>query len=204
MAWLKGSTQTGTRSLSRLSDGTKEVAELLEQLAPPVEVSAEDDEIPAAPADPISKRGDLWILGSHRLVCGDGRDRGDLKRLLRGERPRTVITSPPYSNQRDYAHWEHYWAYLADMVRVIEHLPEPIVVCWNVGDAATEHLDIPADTSVAFSRAGFEYEAKIVWRKPDAVFDCPRYGHIAKQRYYPAFAWEPIFIFRKGEHPKIC
>jgi DNA modification methylase len=75
-------------------------------------------------------------------------------------------------------------------------------VCWNVGDAATEHLDIPADTSAAFSLAGFQYVDKIVWRKPGAVFDCPRNGHIAKQRYYPAFAWEPILIFRKGEHPK--
>ncbi len=182
--------------------GAKEVAELLEQLAPPVEVSAEDDEIPASPADPITKRGDLWILGEHRLLCGDCTDPADVDRLLAGTSPRTVITSPPYFNQRDYAHWSRYGDYLADMVRVIERLPSPVLICWNVGDAATEHLDIPGDTSAAFSLAGFDYIDKIVWRKPGAVFDCPRNGHISKQRYYPAFAWEPILIFRKGDHPK--
>ena len=182
--------------------GAKEVADLLEQLASPIEVSGEDDEIPPAPAEPVTERGDLWILGPHRLCCGDSTDPADVNRLLAGSAPRAVITSPPYFNQRDYAHWDRYGDYLADMVRVVERLPAPVLVCWNVGDAATEHLDIPADTSVAFSRAGFEYIDKIVWRKPGAVFDCPRNGHIAKQRYYPAFAWEPILIFRKGDHPK--
>ncbi len=182
--------------------GAKEIADLIEQLAPPVEVAPEDDDIPPPPAEPITEPGDLWIMGTHRLLCGDCRNPEDVERLLAGSQPRTVITSPPYFNQRDYSHWERYGDYLADMVRVIERLPEPVLICWNVGDAATEHLDIPADTSAAFSLSGFEYIDKIVWRKPGAVFDCPRNGHIAKQRYYPAFAWEPILIFRRGEHPK--
>jgi DNA modification methylase len=180
----------------------KEIAELLETLAPPEEIDDREDEVPAPPADPITQPGDLWILGPHRLLCGDSRNPEDVQRLLNGKPPRTLITSPPYFNQREYSHWDRYEDYLADMVRVVERLPAPILICWNVGDSVPEHLDIPADTSVAFSRAGFEYVDKIVWRKPGGAFDCPRNGHIAKQRYYPAFAWEPILIFRKGDHPK--
>jgi DNA modification methylase len=182
--------------------GSDELKSLLSEMDDPVAFLAEHDDVPEVLENPITKLGDLWLMGRHRLLCGSCTNQTDQDRLIDGGKVRTVITSPPYFNQRDYAHWERYDDYLSDMVRVVDRLDEPVLICWNVGDSVPEHLDIPADTSVAFSRAGFKYVDKIVWRKPRAVFDCPRNGHISKQRYYPAFAWEPILIFRKGAHPK--
>jgi len=166
---------------------------------PPVNPNDPDD-VPEPPVDPITKPGDLWVLGDHRLLCGDAKIGDDVRRLGI-ENCRSVVTSPPYFNQREYSQWKTYAAYLADMGMVLKLFPDPILVCWNVGDSAPEHLDIPADHSVLMSELGFKYIDKIAWRKPRAVFDCPRNGHIIKGRYYPAFAWEPILIFRKGDHP---
>ena len=46
---------------------------------------------------PVSKMGDLWCLGSHRLLCGDARDVGDFDRLMRADRADMVFTDPPYN-----------------------------------------------------------------------------------------------------------
>lgn len=48
------------------------------------------------------KSGDLWQIGSHRLICGDSTDAGCVSRLMDGERAELLFTSPPYSDQRDY------------------------------------------------------------------------------------------------------
>jgi DNA modification methylase len=55
------------------------------------------DEIPAPPEKPVSKAGDLWILGNHRLRCGDASKGEDMERLLNGERVHLVNTDPPYN-----------------------------------------------------------------------------------------------------------
>ena len=60
------------------------------------------DAIPEPPAEPISRPGDLWLLGPHRLLCGDCRDLTAVERLLGGRRANIAFTSPPYAAQRDY------------------------------------------------------------------------------------------------------
>ena len=67
--------------------------------------------IPEAPATPISRPGDLWQLGQHRLICGDAADPAVIAALLPGEQAQLLVTSPPYANQRSYttggiADWE--------------------------------------------------------------------------------------------------
>src|SRR5690606_11264179 len=58
---------------------------------------ADPDDVPAPPADPITQPGDLWILGNHRLLCGDSSKREDLDRLLDGQVIHWVNTDPPYN-----------------------------------------------------------------------------------------------------------
>jgi DNA modification methylase len=55
------------------------------------------DEVPAPPDEAITHQGDLWILGRHRLLCGDSGSVGDLDRLLDGEAIHLVNTDPPYN-----------------------------------------------------------------------------------------------------------
>ena len=61
-----------------------------------------EDEIPEPPVDPITKPGDLWTLGYHRLLCGDSTKAEDVERLMAGAKADLCFTSPPYGQQRDY------------------------------------------------------------------------------------------------------
>ena len=58
---------------------------------------SEADAIPAPPDEAITQPGDLWILGEHRLLCGDSSNAGDVRRLLDGEPVQLVNTDPPYN-----------------------------------------------------------------------------------------------------------
>ena len=61
-----------------------------------------EDETPEAPVNPVSRTGDIWVIGRHRIICGDCRDSGTVAQLLDGARANVVITSPPYATQREY------------------------------------------------------------------------------------------------------
>ncbi|MGI3212867.1 DNA modification methylase [Roseovarius tibetensis] len=52
--------------------------------------------IPEPPRNPASRSGDLWILGDHRLLCGDSTSHEDVRRLMNGERAVLFATDPPY------------------------------------------------------------------------------------------------------------
>ncbi len=60
------------------------------------------DTIPEAPAEPITRPGDIWALGDHRLICGDATDPKVVARLMQDEAATLMFTSPPYAQQRDY------------------------------------------------------------------------------------------------------
>lgn len=55
------------------------------------------DDVPAPPDEATTKPGDLWMLGDHRLLCGDSSKPEDVDRLLAGTRIHLVITDPPYN-----------------------------------------------------------------------------------------------------------
>ena len=56
----------------------------------------EEEAIPEPPRDPVTRPGDLWILDTHRLLCGDGTKPDDVIRLMQGERAILFATDPPY------------------------------------------------------------------------------------------------------------
>jgi DNA modification methylase len=60
------------------------------------------DEAPEPLREPVSRPGDLWQLGHHRLLCGDSANAAVVERVMNGARASLVFTSPPYGNQRDY------------------------------------------------------------------------------------------------------
>jgi DNA modification methylase len=60
------------------------------------------DDMPAPSRESVTRRGDLWLTGPHRLLCGDSTDSSAVARVMNGERAALVFTSPPYENQRDY------------------------------------------------------------------------------------------------------
>ena len=66
----------------------------------PVEPGPEDL-LPPVIVAPVSRKGDLWILGSHRLLCGDARSDTDYSRLLEGETADLVLTDPPFNVRVD-------------------------------------------------------------------------------------------------------
>jgi DNA modification methylase len=57
----------------------------------------EDDEAPALPQHAITQRGDLWVLGEHRLLCGDATVLADVERVLEGGLADMAFTDPPYN-----------------------------------------------------------------------------------------------------------
>lgn len=56
-----------------------------------------EDEVPETPAEPITKPGDLWTLGKHRLLCGDSTNALDVQRVLDGQHPTMMFTDPPWN-----------------------------------------------------------------------------------------------------------
>ena len=58
---------------------------------------------PALAMASVSRAGDVWIIGPHRLICGDAADPAVVAALMRGETAHLCVTSPPYARQRDYA-----------------------------------------------------------------------------------------------------
>ncbi len=68
------------------------------EASPNAEQTADDDIPPVIdPASAVTKHGDLWLVGRHRLLCGDSRDIATFERLLGGECADLVFTDPPYN-----------------------------------------------------------------------------------------------------------
>ena len=79
--------------LSDLQFSEKEIAELV---ASTQEQEIIEDEVPDLTTDPVTQTGDLWILGEHRLLCGDSTSESEVGRLMNGERANLLLTDPPY------------------------------------------------------------------------------------------------------------
>jgi site-specific DNA-methyltransferase (adenine-specific) len=89
--------------LREVDTGSPELQQMLSDLAEEAGLYQDEakeiveDEIPEPPVDPITKPGDLWILGEHRLLCGDSTKAEDVERLMAGAKADLMLTDPPYN-----------------------------------------------------------------------------------------------------------
>lgn len=60
------------------------------------ELRGDPDDAPGPPVEPTTVEGDVWLLGEHRLLCGDATARADIARLMDGRRACLMVTDPPY------------------------------------------------------------------------------------------------------------
>ena len=87
----------GGFDMDTLAFDDEELGKLLSQAEGVSEGLTDPDSVPEPPDDPTTQRGDLWILGNHRLLCGDSGSVEDLDRLLDGNTIDLVNMDPPYN-----------------------------------------------------------------------------------------------------------
>src|SRR3979490_2531385 len=61
----------------------------------------DEDEVPELAEEAVTRAGDIWCLGPHRLACGDSTDAATVKELLGGQSPQLMVTDPPYGVEYD-------------------------------------------------------------------------------------------------------
>ena len=85
---------TGEFDLELTGFDMDEIEDLMTQFYVPEEII--EDEVPEPPEEAITKPGNLWLLGRHRLLCGDATKKEDVERLMDGKKADSLITDPPY------------------------------------------------------------------------------------------------------------
>lgn len=175
--------------LDVLGFSDEEIDRLLEGLGDDSGSNAEEEFVPPPPADPITRPGDLWLLGQHRLLCGDATVATDVERLFAGARPHLLVSDPPYGTQYspswrndagvsntkrigtvtndDRADWREAWALF----------PGDVIYCWHAGIHAktvAESLEV----------CGFVIRAQIIWAKPRMVLSRGHYHWAHEPGYY--------------------
>jgi len=162
-----------------------------------VEGLIDDDEIPEV-EEAITKTGDLWLLGEHRVLCGDATKKEDVERLMDGNKADMVLTSPPYWNQREYSHWDTFDSYMNDMILVVKSIiiNDNSIVFWNIGDDSANNQHISAKHSIMLEQSGLIYIDAIIWKK-QGVTGIRLSHQKTKNLYYPGFSFENCLVFQK-------
>ncbi len=90
---------TGAFDVELTGFDMQEIEELMTQFHEPGEIV--EDEVPEPPEEPITKPGDLWLMGGHRLLCGDATVAADVERLMDRKKADMVFTDPPYGMKKE-------------------------------------------------------------------------------------------------------
>jgi DNA modification methylase len=151
----------------------------LSELLTPKGLIGDEDAVPDAPANPVTVTGDVFRLGTHRLMCGDSTKAADVGYLLENAKPMLMVTDPPYGVEYDPAWRDGVSGALGTAARKqrgkVQNddrpdwreawvlFPGDVAYVWHGGlHAAVVAGDLSA--------AGFNLRAQIIWVKQQGVF----------------------------------
>lgn len=135
----------------------------------------QQDAVPDPPEEPTTQPGDVWVLGDHRLVCGDSCDPKVYAAAVSGETPALMVTDPPYGVEYDPSWREKYDQFERHSVGkvtnddkvewrdALANFQGDVLYTWHAGVFAAETHSVIADL-------GFEVRAQIIWAKQHFVF----------------------------------
>lgn len=157
--------------LGMIGFGDEELAALLADTA---EGLTDPDEVPDVQTAPVARLGDVWVLGRHRLACGDSTDPDTVEQALNRARPHLMVTDPPYGVEYDpawriragvsaskrtgkvanddRADWRDAWALF----------PGEVAYVWH----GALHAATVAESLTA---CGFGIRSQIIWAKPQLI-----------------------------------
>ena len=157
----------------------------------------DEDAAPDVPETSVSRTGDLWILGPHRMLCGDATRIGDVERLMDGEKADMVFTDPPYNVA--------YEGYTKDKLTIqgdrmsdaeFQHfLQSALVSCRHIVKAGASlyvcHASsVQREFQTAIEAAGFAVRCQIIWAKNTFAWGHGRYKYQHEPLFYCHVAGE--------------
>ena len=174
--------------LSVLGFTNKELEKFRAEFDSEIEAAAIEDIVPDQTDKVISKQGDIWILGEHRLLCGDACIAENYDKLMKGEMANMVFTDPPYNvaydesfrNKNEKAEnprlikndnlGDEFQEFLTRaMENILEHTNGSLYICMGGSELHTLYK--------AFTDAGGKFDAYIVWVKNTFALSRSKYQH---------------------------
>lgn len=167
----------------------------------------DEDELPELPPEPVTRPGDLILMGEHRLLCGDARDPDSVRRLLGGQKVDLLVTSPPYNVGVRYQSYDDrevdrddYLTFLRQVLRIwVPAMAPGRFVAWNVWvSPKTYHYH----QALLLEEVGLQFWRQLVWVKkgiPVPHFYSQTKRHPEARRYHPSYRHEVIYLATAGE-----
>ena len=145
----------------------------------PGEGLTDDNEVPDPPEQPVTVEGDVWVLGRHRIMCGDSTSIDAVEKLMDGKKADSVITDPPYNQETDGGFRGNIGKSLKKQSSEIEHMCDfdpttmlPILpLVHNKGKMNATifcNKDLVPDYLSWAREAGYSFNI-LVWKKPNAI-----------------------------------
>ena len=156
-------------------------------------ITQNDDEVPEV-AEAITKPGDLWQLGKHKVLCGDSTKKEDVERLIDGKTSQLLFTSPPYSNMRDYdGKSDLSVENLIKFVKIFYPFCFYQVINLGLKRHKSEIVEYWNEYIYAAKEAGYKFLSWNVWNRISAK-------SIGQQKAMFPIAHEWIFVFGKDKN----